>query len=153
MTRIQYAFITLALAAAACSPPAPEATQPEASASAVPGDIAAVASAAAPGVTITSGELNPGNTQYEVTGTLPNGDEIEIDLVQSNGAWTALEIQRDVAWSSVPEPVRAVAAAASLKARRSPTGRWSTNCFGRLRMEAPPGGQRWKCAGTKGVLK
>ena len=43
---------------------------------------------------------------------MPNGDEIELDLVQSNGAWTVLEIQRDVAWSSVPEPVRAAAAAA-----------------------------------------
>ena len=110
MTKVQYAFIALALAAAACSPPASETTQPEATVSPVPADIAAVASAAAPGITITSGEF--GNDQYEVTGTLPNGDEIEIDMVQSNGAWTVLEIQRDVAWSSVPEPVRAAAAAA-----------------------------------------
>jgi len=110
MTKVQYGFIALALAAAACSPPASETTQPEAAASPVPADIAAVAAAAAPGITITSGEL--GNNQYEVTGTLPNGDEIEIDMVQSNGAWTVLEIQHDVAWSSVPEPVRAAAAAA-----------------------------------------
>ena len=112
MTKVQYAFIALALAAAACSPPASETTQPEATVSPVPADIAAVASAAAPGITITSGELNPGNDEYEVTGTLVNGDEIELDMVQSNGAWTVLEIQRDVAWSSVPEPVRAAAAAA-----------------------------------------
>jgi hypothetical protein len=112
MTKVQYAFIALALAAAACSPPDSETTQPEAAASPVPADVAAVASAAAPGITITSGELSAGNDQYEVTGTLPNGDEIELDMVQSNGAWTVLEIQRDVAWSSVPEPVRAAAAAA-----------------------------------------
>ena len=112
MTKAQYAFIALSLAAAACSPPTSETTQPEASASAVPGDIAALASAAAPGITITSGELNAGNDQYEVTGTMPNGDEVELDLVQADGAWTVLEIQRDVAWSSVPEPVRVAAAAA-----------------------------------------
>ena len=110
-TKVQYAFVALALAAAACSPPAPDSTQPEAAASAVPGDVAAVASAAAPGVTITSGELNAGNDQFEVTGTLPNGHEIEIDMVQSNGAWTAIEVQRDIAWSSVPDPARAAAAA------------------------------------------
>ncbi len=112
MTKVQYAFIALALAAAACSPPAPETTQAEAATSPVPGDIAALALAAAPGVTITSGELSAGNGQYEVTGMLANGDEIEIDMVQSNGAWTVLEVQRDVAWSSAPERVRAAASAA-----------------------------------------
>jgi hypothetical protein len=112
MTRVQYALTALALAAAACSPPASETTSPQATASAVPPEIAAVASAAAPDITITNGELDAANNEYEVTGTLPNGDEIELDLVQSNGAWTVLEIQRDVAWSSVPEPVRAAAAAA-----------------------------------------
>ena len=112
MTKVQYAFIALALTVAACSSPAPETSQPEVAASPVLGEVAAVVSAAAPGVTITSGELSAGNDQYEVTGTLPNGDEIEIDMVQSNGAWTVLEIQRDVAWSSVPETVRATAAAA-----------------------------------------
>jgi hypothetical protein len=110
MTKAQSAFIALALAAAACSPPDSERTSPEAAASAVPADIAMVATAAAPGITITSGDA--GSDQYEVTGTLPNGDEIELDLVQSNGAWAVLEIQRDVAWSSVPGPVRAAAAAA-----------------------------------------
>ena len=112
MTKVQYAFIALVLAAAACSPPAPETTQPETAASSVLEDASAVASAAAPSVTITSGEFNTRGDQYEVTGTLPNGDEIEIDMVQSNGAWTAIELQRDVAWPSVPELVRATAAAA-----------------------------------------
>lgn len=112
MTKVQYALTALALAAAACSPPASETTPPQAAASAVPAEIAAVVSVATPGITITNGELNAGNNEYEVAGTMPNGDEIELDLVQSNGAWTVLEIQRDVAWSSVPEPVRAAATAA-----------------------------------------
>jgi hypothetical protein len=103
MTKVQYVFIFLALATLACSPPAPETTQ---------SDIAAAALIAAPGVTITGGELNAGGDQYEVTGTLPNGYEIEIDMVRSNGVWTVVEIQRDIVWSSVPEPVRATAVAA-----------------------------------------
>ena len=115
MTNIRYALTVLALAAAACSAPASETTpapaQPQAAASAVPPEVAAAASAAVPGITITGGELNAGQTQFEVTGTMPNGDEIELDLAQSNGTWTVEEIQRDVAWASVPEPVRAAAAA------------------------------------------
>ena len=105
------AAVALASATAACSPPSSETTQTEATVSPISADIAAVVSTAVPDITITGGELSAGNDQYEVTGTLPNGDEIEVDMVQSNGAWTVLEIQRDIAWSTVPEPVRAAAAA------------------------------------------
>jgi hypothetical protein len=117
MTKIQYTLVALALAAAvACSSPAsettPEATPAQTSSSAVPAEVAAVVSAARPGISITNGELNAAQNVYEVTGTMPNGDEVELDLVQANGAWTVVEIQRDVAWSSVPEPVRAAAATA-----------------------------------------
>jgi hypothetical protein len=112
MTNLRYALTALALAAAACSPPASDTPAPQAAESSVPPDVAAVATAAAPGITITNGELDAANNEYEVTGTMPNGDEIELDIVQSNGAWTVLEIQRDVPWSSVPEPVRAAANAA-----------------------------------------
>jgi hypothetical protein len=112
MTKVQYALVALALAAAACSPPSSETTTSQQSApSTVPPEIAAVVSATTPGITITNAELDAGN-EYEVTGTMPNGDEIELDLVRSNGAWTVLEIQRDIAWSSVPEAVRAAATAA-----------------------------------------
>ena len=143
MTNVQYAFIPLALAAAACSPPASETTQPQGAASSVPADIAARASAAAPGITITGGEL--GNNQYEVSGTLPNGDEIEIDLVQSNGAWTVLEIQRDIAWSTVPEPVRAEAAAAPdsfepVRVIESTQAEDGSIVYELFRAGAPPGG-------------
>ena len=111
MTGLRYSILGLALAAAGCSPPTSESTQAQ-SAAPVPADIAAVASAAAPGITITSGELNASGNQFEVTGTLPNGDEVEIDLAESGGAWIALEVQRDIEWSSVPNAVRAAAAAA-----------------------------------------
>ena len=113
MTKIQLIFIALASATVACSPVASQTTQTEASESPVSADIAALVSAAVPGIAIIGGELNASGNQYEVTGTLPNGDEIEIDLVPSNGAWTVDEIQRDIAWSTVPEPVRAAAGAVS----------------------------------------
>ena len=112
MIEVQCTHTALALAAAACSPPASETAPPPTAASAVPSEIAAAASAAAPGITITNGDPSGANDEYEVSGRMPNGDEVELDLVQSNGAWTVLEIQRDVAWPSVPEPVRAAAAAA-----------------------------------------
>ena len=117
--RISFTFVALALVAVACSSPAPEATpaaaEPQAATSAVPADIAAAASAAAPGISITGGEFNDNRTQFEVTGTMPNGDEVELDMAQTNGAWVAEEIQRDVAWAAVPEPVRAAAATAPNK--------------------------------------
>lgn len=111
MTKIQLIFIALASATVACSPVASQTTQTEASESPVSVDIATLVSAAVPGITIIGGELNASGNQYEVTGTLPNGDEIEVDMVQSDGVWTVDEIQRDIAWSTVPEPVRAVASA------------------------------------------
>ena len=109
MTRVRHAFTALALSAAACSPASE--TPPQSAAPAVPAEIASAASAAAPGITITSGESDAGN-EYEVTGRMPNGDEVELDMEESNGAWIVMEIQRDVAWSSVPEAVRAAATAA-----------------------------------------
>jgi hypothetical protein len=112
MNTVQYAFSALVLAVAGCSTPTSDAPQPQAAASVVPAEIAAASSAAVPGIAITSGEPDDDGNEYEVTGTMPNGDEVELDLVQSNGAWTVMEIQRDVAWSSVPDPVRAAAGAA-----------------------------------------
>ena len=99
-----------ALALAGCSPPASDTERPEAAVPGIPADVAAMVVAAVPDINITSGELSAGNDQYEVTGTLSNGDELEFDMVQLNGVWTLLEIQRDVVWSSVPEPVLAEAA-------------------------------------------
>ena len=106
-------FIALAmLATVACSPSASQTTQTEEAVGSVPADIAALVSAAVPDIAITGGELNAAGNQFEVTGTLPNGEEVEVDMVQSNGAWTVDEVQRDILWSDAPEPVRAAAAAA-----------------------------------------
>ena len=69
-----------------------------------------IAQAAVPGITITGGELDAGDGEYEVSGTTPEGGEVELDLRQSNGVWTVAEIQRDVQWANVPENVRAASA-------------------------------------------
>ena len=100
-----------ALAIVACPPSASQTTQTESPASPVPANIAALVSAAVPDIAITGGELNASGNQFEVAGTLPNGDEVEVDMVQSNGAWTVDEVQRDIEWPTAPEPVRAAAAA------------------------------------------
>lgn len=105
-----HALAALALVVAACSPPAAQ-TNGETEAPIVPPEIAAVVNVASPGITITAGEHDPDDNEYEVTGTSPSGGEVEFDLAQSNGVWTIRQIQRDVAWADAPEPVRAAYAA------------------------------------------
>ncbi len=105
-------FAAIALGLTACSPPAAttDAADASAAASAVDPAIAVVVEQAMPGVTITGGEAD-GQGEFEVSGTL-NGQEYEFDLMGPDGGWRIIEIQRDVAWTDVPEPVRAAAAAA-----------------------------------------
>jgi hypothetical protein len=67
-------------------------------------------------------------------------------MVQSNGAWTVLEIQRDVDWSSVPEPVRAAAAAAPnafqpVRVIESTQAADGSVVFELFSPEGPPGGR------------
>ena len=106
----RHALLMLTLAAAACSP-APDSMQQESDIAGVPAEIAEAALAAMPDVTITGGELNPGNGEVEIVGARPKGDEVEFEMIQPAGVWAVLEIQRDIAWSTVPEPVHAVMAA------------------------------------------
>ncbi|MBH97269.1 MAG: hypothetical protein CMM56_02330 [Rhodospirillaceae bacterium] len=111
MNKVKYVLIVLTLAVAACSPPSSETVQSNISTSGVSGDVSALVMAAVPDITILGGELNASGDQYEVTGTLPNGDELEIDMVQADGVWTIIEIQRDIEWSTVPQLVQAAVAA------------------------------------------
>jgi hypothetical protein len=104
-----HALVALALAAAACTPPTTETA--EVAAPVVPPEIAAVVNVASPGVTVTGGALDTDDNEYEVSGKTAGGEDIEFDLRQSNGVWTITQIQRDVAWATAPEAVRAVYAA------------------------------------------
>lgn len=79
----------------------------------LPAAVVSVVKAAAPGLTINEAELKEreGRRYFDVEGVLPNGAEIEFDLLEKNGAWEIVETQRDIAWDAAPKPVRDAAAA------------------------------------------
>ncbi len=56
--------------------------------------------------------MRPSRTYYDVAGRLPDGSEIELDLLQQPSGWTVVETQRDIAFEAAPEPVRAASARA-----------------------------------------
>jgi hypothetical protein len=49
-----------------------------------------------------------GRVYYDVEGELADGNEIEFDILMNADGPKIVEIQRDIAWSSVPEPARAL---------------------------------------------
>ncbi|WP_454759322.1 hypothetical protein [Caulobacter segnis] len=79
----------------------------------IPAAVTSVVKAAAPGMTIKEAELKEraDRRYYDVEGVMPDGSEIEFDLLEKNGAWEIVETQRDVAWASAPQLVRDTAAA------------------------------------------
>lgn len=79
----------------------------------IPAAVVSVVKAAAPRMTIKEAELKEraDRRYYDVEGVMPDGSEIEFDLLEKNGRWEIVEAQRDVAWSTAPKPVRDAAAA------------------------------------------
>jgi hypothetical protein len=115
MSKASWIVIACAAALAACTPPAhetPKADVPAVESTAVDPVVVAVAQAAVPGLTVTGGELDAEDGEYEVIGTAADGAEVELDMRQINGVWNVIEIQRDVVWARVPDNVRAAAEAA-----------------------------------------
>lgn len=80
----------------------------------LPAGVRDVALAKIPGMTIGEAERKErdGMVFYDVEGTHPDGSEIELDILEKDGAFTVVEVQRDIPWSAAPEPVRAAAEAA-----------------------------------------
>lgn len=80
----------------------------------VPADVLKAARAARPGLEIAAAEheVRDGREYYDLGGTLPDGSELELDLTRAEGAWTVVEIQRDISLEAVPGDVRAALAAA-----------------------------------------
>jgi hypothetical protein len=78
----------------------------------LPAAVVAVVKAAAPAMTIKEAELKEraDRRYYDVEGVMPDGSEIEFDLLEKNGAWEVVETQRDIAWASAPKLVRDTAA-------------------------------------------
>lgn len=85
----------------------------------VPPEVLAAARAAQPNMTFTEAEaeVREGRNYFDVAGTLPDGSEIELDMLQKPEGWTVVETQRDIAFAAAPEPVRAASAKADASFR------------------------------------
>lgn len=79
----------------------------------IPAAVVAVVKAAAPTMTIKEAELKAraDRRYYDVEGVMPDGSEIEFDLLEKSRAWEIVETQRDIPWASAPKLVRDTAAA------------------------------------------
>lgn len=69
---------------------------------------------ASPGLVITGAERKEREDRiyFDVAGLRPDGAEIELDIQQIDGGFDIVEIQRDLAFDDMPEPVRALTATA-----------------------------------------
>lgn len=117
-------YVALALAAA-CSrdgaeqspadTPASGATITDVDAASLPAEVTNVVAAAVPGIQIKRAERKEreGRVYYDVEGARPDGSEVELDLLEENGAYKVVEIQRDIPWAEAPEAARAAAAAST----------------------------------------
>lgn len=79
----------------------------------LPAAVVAVVKGAAPGMTIKEAELKERENRryFDVEGVMPDGSEIEFDLIEKDGVWAIVETQRDIAWSDAPKLVQDAAAA------------------------------------------
>jgi hypothetical protein len=84
---------------------------------AVPKEVLDAARAAQPSMSFTEAEaeVRDGRNYYDLGGRLPDGSEIELDLLQEPRGWTVVETQRDIAFASAPSPVRAASLEADPK--------------------------------------
>ncbi|WP_269716145.1 hypothetical protein [Caulobacter sp. NIBR2454] len=83
----------------------------------LPSAVTAIVKGTAPGITITQAQKKEreGRVYFDVEGTTPDG-EIELDVMQTgDGAFSVVEIQRDIAWANAPAEVRAAAAKSEKK--------------------------------------
>lgn len=81
---------------------------------ALPPELAALVERTVPGMAIDEVERKEreGRVYFDVEGRRPDGSEVELDVLQENGGFRVVEIQRDIAWAAAPLPVREAAAAA-----------------------------------------
>ena len=48
---------------------------------------------------------------FDIEGNRPDGSEVELDVLEKDGKFEVVEIQRDIAWADAPASVKAVAEA------------------------------------------
>lgn len=115
--RSTLASIALALAAGPAGAQVPETKVTPVEAADLPPAVVAAVTKAAPGLKIKAAELKVREDRryYDVEGTLPDGAEIEFDLLEAGGRWKIVETQRDIAWAATPQPVRDAAVKAAAK--------------------------------------
>lgn len=79
----------------------------------VPAPVLAAARTARPGFEPleAESETREGRLYFDVEGRMPDGSEIEFDIMAENGAWRVVETQRDIAFAAAPAPVQAAARA------------------------------------------
>ncbi|MBL0915229.1 MAG: hypothetical protein IBJ13_06865 [Sphingopyxis sp.] len=96
-------------------PEGPKAEISDVAATDLPAGARAVALARIEGMVIAEVERKErdGMTFYDVEGARPDGSEVELDILEKDGVFTVVEVQRDIAWSAAPAPVRAAAEAAA----------------------------------------
>ena len=109
--------LALTLAAGTALAQVPETKVTPVAAADLPPAVVAVVTAAAPGLKIKEAEFKEraDRRYYDVEGVLPDGAEIEFDLLEAGGTWKIVETQRDIAWTSTPQPVRDAAVKAAPK--------------------------------------
>lgn len=75
----------------------------------LPPEVSAAALERMPDMTITAAqsETRDGRRYFDVEGSLADGSEIELDMMEQDGRWRVVETQRDIALGQVPEAVRA----------------------------------------------
>jgi len=77
--------------------------------SAVPPEVLQAAAAVRPDLSVAKAESEQrdGVTYYDVEGTLKDGSEFELDIMQAETGWKVVEAQRDIAEDALPAPVKA----------------------------------------------
>jgi hypothetical protein len=79
----------------------------------VPAGVLQAAAASRPDLSITGAEheVRDGRQYYDVAGLLPDGSELELDMMLDDGTWKVMEVQRDIGIDELPSSVRGVLSA------------------------------------------
>jgi hypothetical protein len=99
--------------AACATPPSAGVEITDFSAAELPADVRALAENAATGFVVSEAQrkVRDGRTYFDVEGELPDGSEIEFDILMTSTGPEIVEIQRDLVWADVPAAARAAAEA------------------------------------------
>jgi hypothetical protein len=115
--------VLLAFSAVACSPQkaaeAPVSESPSAdiitelTAADIPEGARAAVLAAVPGMTIKEAQrkARENRVYFDIEGNRPDGSEVELDVLEKDGKFEVVEVQRDIAWADAPASVKAAAEA------------------------------------------